>query len=80
MILVLLLLKFPYLELVWKTNRRNVRILLEVHNTIQLDHSNVIVEVARMELWMIVDTEHIHLHVCVGLGVTVNIPLSQPYS
>ena len=69
-----------YLELVWKTNGRNVRILLEVYNSIKFDYSNVIVEIARMELWMIMDTEHIHLNICVGLCVTVDIPLSQPDS
>ena len=55
-------------------------ILLEVQTTVQLDDSNVIVEVARMELWVILDLQDIHFHIGVRLCVTVDIPLPQPHS
>ena len=56
-----------------------MRVLLEVETAVQLDDSNVIVEVARVELRVVLDLQDVHLHVGVELGVAVDIPLAQPH-
>ena len=57
-----------------------MRVLLEVETAVQFDDSNVIVEVARVELRVVLDLQDVHLHVGVELGVAVDIPLAQPDS
>ena len=68
-----------YLEHVGEADGGDVWVLLEVKDAVQLDHSNVVVEVTSVELWVILDIEHIHLHIGVGLRVAVNVPLAQSH-
>ena len=56
-----------------------MRMLLEVHQPIHLDNSQVIVEVASVKVWMVFDVQNIHLQVRVELIIIVNIPLPQPH-
>ena len=55
-----------------------MRISLEVHETIQLDDSNIIVEITRVELRVDGDAQGIKLNVCKELTIIVDIPLTQP--
>ena len=57
-----------------------MRVLLEVQTAVQLDQSNVVVEVTGVELRVVFDLQDVHLHVGEGLVVAVHIPLPQPHS
>ena len=54
-------------------------ILLKVHQAVHLDNSQVIVKIAGVKVWMILNVQNIHLNVWVELTVIVYIPLPQPH-
>ena len=67
---------FPHMKGIWQTDRRNVRVSCKVNKTIQLDDSNIIVQIARVKLRMYVDAQRFKLNIWVKLAVIVYIPLA----
>ena len=57
-----------------------MRILLEVHQAIHLDNSEIVVQIPCVEIRMIFDLQNIHFNVWIKLAVIMDIPLPQPDS
>ena len=55
-----------------------VGVPLEVHEAVQLDNGNVVVEISRIEIRVDGDGEDIKLNIGVEFTVIVHIPFSQP--
>ena len=57
-----------------------MRVPQEVDEPVQLEDSNIVVEVAGRVLGVDLDGEHVQLQVRIELGVVVHVPLSQSHA
>ena len=68
-----------HLESIGQTNGGNVSIAGKVHEAINSDHGEVIVQVAGVVVGVYLHAQDVKLHVGEELAVVVHVPLAQPH-